>query len=476
MFSRPRRCIVRGGEVVTAAGVVRSDVLVVDGVVAGLGSFEPGHDEVPADAEVIDAHGSYVLPGGVDFHTHLDSVFRGSIRTADDFASGTAAAVAGGTTTIVDFCRAEAGQSLADALADWRERVAAQRPWADYGAHMVLVQPDAETLEQLSGLPDLGVTSVKMYLAYPGQMMSDDEALLRAMQSAAESDMLVLVHAENGHAIKVLVGDALAAGHTEPDWHGKTRPPMTEAEAVMRASVLARLSGTRLYIVHVSSSEALAEIERARAAGTQIFAETCSHYLVFDESMLEGVPREIAARFVCSPPTRSLEDQTELWGALDSGPLDVLSSDHCPFALHGEKIVEGDFTHILNGLPGVEQRMAIAYQGVVDGHYTLARMVEIASSNPAKLAGLYPRKGEIAVGSDADLVILDPRQSSILSASTHHSAADYLPYEGMEVSGRVRQVLLRGETVFFDGAVLQNQRAGAYLHRSTPSHPLGETK
>lgn len=471
-----RRTIVRGGTVVTSAGAEISDVLVIDGVVAGIGSFDPALEPELTDAEVIDAGGSYVLPGGVDFHTHMDSVFRGSIRTADNFATGTAAAVAGGTTTVLDFCRAEPGEQLADALVRWRERTAAQQPWADYGAHMVLVQPDENTLSQLGGLPHLGVTSLKMYLAYPGRMMSDDRALFRAMQCAAESDLLVLVHAENGHAIDVLVEDALIAGHTEPAWHGKSRPPLTEAEAVSRASALARLAGARLYIVHVSSAAALAEIHRARIAGTDVKAETCSHYLVFDESMLEGVPREISSRFVCSPPTRALDDQTALWVALGDRSLDVLASDHCPFALQGQKIVEGDFTHIMNGLPGVEQRLAIAYQGVVDGRYSLERMVEFFSTTPAKLAGIHPKKGEIAVGSDADLVILDPQTTTVLSAATHHSAADYLPYEGMEVAGRVSRVMLRGTTVYLDGTVIPGNRSGSYLHRSVSPQPSGEAR
>lgn len=469
-----RRTIVRGGTVVTSTGAEISDVLVVDGIVAGIGSFDPALGPELADAEVLDARGSYVLPGGVDFHTHMDSVFRGSIRTADNFATGTAAAVAGGTTTILDFCRAEPGEHLADALAHWRDRVAAQQPWADYGAHMVLVQPDEDTLSQLASLPHLGVTSLKMYLAYPGRMMSDDRALFRALQCAKEAGLLVLVHAENGHAIDVLVEDALAAGHTEPAWHGKTRPPLTEAEAVSRASALARLAGARLYIVHVSSAAALVEIDRAREAGTDVKAETCSHYLVLDDSMLEDVPREIASRFVCSPPARSLENQTALWVALGDGSLDVLASDHCPFALQGEKIAEGDFTHIMNGLPGVEQRLMIAYQGVVDGCYSLERMVDFVSTTPARLAGIHPKKGEIAVGSDADLVIFDPQVTTVLSAGTHHSAADYLPYEGMEVAGRVSRVMLRGTTVYVDGTVIPENRTGSYLHRSVPLQPSGE--
>lgn len=468
-----RRTVVTGGTVVTPVATLGADVLIEDGTVIGIERAGSGdlawRDRLEwRDAERVDATGLIVLPGGVDVHTHLDAVFRGSVRTADDFATGTAAAVAGGTTTIVDFCRAEPGERLDAALANWRERVASQRPWADYGAHMVLVQPDAEVLDQLAGLAGLGVSSLKMYMAYPGRMMSDDGAILRAMQRAAEAGLLVLVHAENGHAIDVLVGEALADGHVEPEWHGRTRPVPTESEAVHRATTLARIAGARVYIVHVSSAAALEEIGRARAAGAAVHAETCSHYLVLDDSMLEGRPRELAAPLVCSPPARSAGDRDALWRALADGGIDVLSSDHCPFALHGEKIVDGDFTHIMNGLPGVEQRLLIAYQGVAEGRYPIERMVEAVSSRPAELAGLAHRKGAVRVGADADLVLLDPAARTVLSAETHHSAADYLPYEGMEVAGGIRRVLLRGRTVFADGEVAADARHGGYLARSTP--------
>ncbi|MFK3677667.1 dihydropyrimidinase [Microbacterium sp. NPDC090218] len=474
MSETARRTIVTGGTVVAPGATVATDVLIEDGMVVGIERFDPDRCPDWSAAEVVDASGAYVLPGGVDVHTHLDAVFRGSIRTADDFASGTAAAVAGGTTTVVDFCAAEPGERLDVALARWRERVAAQRPWADYGAHVVLVQPDDDVLEQLRDLPGLGVSSIKMYMAYPGRMMSDDRAILRAMQRAAEAGILVLVHAENGHAIDVLVDDALAAGHVEPEWHGRTRPPLTEAEAVSRAAALARLAGAALYVVHVSSADALAEIGRARAAGAAVHAETCSHYLVLDESMLEDHPREASAPLVCSPPARSAADRAALWDALADARLDVLSSDHCPFALHGEKIVDGDFTHIMNGLPGIEQRMLVAYQGVAEGRYPIERMVDAVSTRPAALAGIGRSKGAIRIGADADLVILDPRGRTVFSVATHHSAADYLPYEGMEVAGAIRHVLVRGRTVFTDGVVVPDTRFGSFLARGLPEDSNGE--
>lgn len=471
-MSEPTRpTLVRGGTVVTSAGVAAVDIRFADGVVAELGRLAPRPDD-----DVVDATGCYVLPGGVDFHTHIDAVFRGSIRTADDWRSGSAAAVAGGTTTVLDFCSPGPDESLEQALAAWRARVDAQRPWADYGAHVILVQPDEDRLAELAQLAQLGVTSVKLYLAYPGRMMSDDRALFRTLQRAAELDLLVLVHAENGHAIDVLVEEALAAGEVEPEWHGHTRPPLTEAEAVSRATSLARIAGAELYVVHISSERALDELRRAAADGGRVHGETCSHYLVLDESMLIGAPREEAARYVCSPPTRSRSDQEALWDALGDGGLDVLASDHCPFVLHGEKIVDGDFTHIMNGLPGVEQRLLIGYSGVARGAYSLERLVEVASAQPARLAGLYPRKGDLRIGSDADAVILDPARRTVFSAATHHSAVDYLPYEGMEVPGGIRQVFVRGRSVVVDGRLRDGSGDGRFLareHAGAVSHEGG---
>lgn len=459
-----RRTLVHGGTLVTSAGVAAADVRFADGAVAAIGALDPE----PGDA-LVDASGCFVLPGGVDFHTHIDAVFRGSIRTADDWRTGSAAAAAGGTTTVIDFCSPGPDQPLAEALAGWRARVEEQRPLVDYGAHVILVQPGEDRLAELAELPGLGVSSVKLYLAYPGRVMSDDRALFRTLQRAAELDLLVLVHAENGHAIDVLVEEALESGEVEPEWHGHTRPPLTEAEAVSRATALARLAEAELYVVHLSSERALAELRRARADGGRVHGETCSHYLVLDESLLIGAPREEAAKFVCSPPARTRDDQAELWAALGDGGLDVLASDHCPFVLHGEKIVDGDFTHIMNGLPGVEQRLLIGYSGVERGVYPIERLVEIASAEPARLAGIYPRKGDLRVGSDADAVILDPAAPTRFSAETHHSAVDYLPYEGMEVPGRIRDVFVRGRAVVADGRLLDGPGDGRFLARATRS-------
>lgn len=449
---------------VSPSGSAVADLLFADGVVAARGELEAG----PGD-EVIDATGCYVLPGGVDFHTHIDAVFRGSIRTADDWRSGSAAAAAGGTTTVIDFCPAVPGEPLAETIGRWRAGVEAQRPWIDYGVHAILVQPDEDRLEDLAALPGLGVTSVKVYLAYPGRMMSDDAAVLRTMQRAAELGILVLVHAENGHAIDVLVQDALEAGCTGPEWHGRTRPPLTEGEAVARATALARIAGAEVYLVHLSSRRALEELGRAVADGARAHGETCSHYLMFDSSRLEGAPPEEAARYVCSPPTRDREDRDALWAALGDGELQVLASDHCPFALHGQKIVDGDFTHIMNGLPGVEQRLMVGYSGVTRGAYSMERFVDIVSTTPARLAGLHPRKGELLPGSDADAVILDPRASTRFSAATHHSAADYLPYEGIELAGGIREVFARGRLVYGGGELRPDARGGEYLPRSRAS-------
>lgn len=457
------RTLIRGGDVVTADGLARADVLVEDGTIQSVGA------QLATDADrIIDARHRYVMPGGVDPHTHIDSVFRG-MRTSDDFASGTRAAAAGGTTTIIDFCFPRPDQRLADAVDDWHERFARGAPLVDAGAHLVLVQPDEERLAELPEAVDRGIASLKLYTAYPGRTMSDDAAVFRTLQAAAALGLTVLVHAESGAVIEVLISQSLAGGHVEPIWHARTRPPTTESEAVARTIALAEMVSARLYLVHLTCEESLAAVAAGRARHPHVWAETCPQYLLLDERVLEQAP-PIAAGFVCTPPLRPAGHQLALWRGLADRTLDTVGSDHCPFDLSGQKIVGDDFTRILNGVPGVEQRMVLLHHfGVRAGRITLPRLVELTATTPASIFGL-PHKGRIAPGCDADLVIFDPQRELRISAATHHSHVDYLPYEGLEVIGAPDRVLLRGQEVVVEGEPVDAMAGvGRFLARETAS-------
>ncbi|MGW0035826.1 dihydropyrimidinase [Gordonia sp. NPDC003376] len=456
--------VIKGGLLITEADRRRVDVAFDAGTITAIEE----HIDIPPGVPVIDAEGSYVLPGGVDPHVHLETTFRG-VRTADDFATGTAAAAAGGTTTVLDFCFPEPGQRLTDAVDLWKARVAARGLWVDIGVHVVLVRPGPEVLDQLPELVAAGTPSVKMYLAYPNARMSDDDQLFEVMQAAARVGLTVLVHAENGPVIETLRRQALEQGRTEPRWHASTRPIALEEESVHRAGVLAGLTGARLHVVHLSGAGPSAAVTAARRSGAAVTGETCMHYLIFDESRLNG-DLQTAAPFVCSPPPRSTSDQKALWRALADGRLSVLASDHCGFHLHHDKVVGDDFTAILNGVPGVEQRLILAHHfGVRAGHLTMERLVEVCCVEPARRFGLYPRKGTLAVGSDADVVIFDPDRTHTISARTQHSAIDHLPYEGITVTGAVDTVIARGRRIVVDGALVPlvpQHRPGRFVRRS----------
>jgi dihydropyrimidinase len=433
-----------GGTVVTAGAQHPADILMVGGRIAAVGEL----GAVNVD-EVIDASGMFVLPGGVDPHTHINGTYRNK-GTSDDFASATTAAACGGTSCVIDFCFPEPGQPLCEALATWRAELDADSLMVDVGTHMVLIDPTDEQLAELAAVRAQGVTSLKLFMAYKGRTMTRDERLFRSMQAAAAHDMLVLVHAENGDVIDALVRDALSAGHVTPRWHASTRPPATEGEAVNRAIEFAGLAGCDLYVVHVTCEEALAPIRRARARGRAVWAETCPQYLVLDESRLHD-PGEIAARFVCTPPLRDRAQHDVLWRGLARDELSVLATDHCPFDF-AKKWPKADFTQILNGLPGIEQRLLLGHHyGVRMGHLDMRRLVEITSTNPARLFGLHPRKGTIAPGADADVVVFDPERPLLITTADHHSRVDHLPYEGLEVIGAPRDVFVRGEAVVVDG-------------------------
>ncbi|MFE2346569.1 dihydropyrimidinase [Kitasatospora cineracea] len=456
------RTLITGGLVITAAEEVPADVLVEDGRIAALAL--PGSQRWSAD-RVFDASGKYVVPGGVDAHTHMEMPFGGT-RASDTFTTGTRAAAWGGTTTIVDFAVQSRGSSLRAGLDDWHAKADGNCA-IDYAFHMIVSDVNEAVLREMPGLVGEGVTSFKLFMAYPGVFYSDDGQILRAMQQAADLGALTMVHAENGPAIDVLVEQALARGETDPRYHGEVRRALLEAEATHRAIQLARVAGAPLYVVHVSAREALAELAAARDLGLPVFGETCPQYLFLSTDNL-AEPGFEGAKYVCSTPLRPKDHQDALWRGLRTDDLQVVSTDHCPFCFAGQKeLGRGDFSKIPNGLPGVEHRMDLLHQAVVEGRISRRRWIELACAAPARMFGLHPRKGTIAPGADADLVIYDPHAVQTLSAATHHMNVDYSAYEGRTVTGRVETVLSRGEVVLDRGDYLGRPGHGTFLPRST---------
>jgi dihydropyrimidinase len=453
--------LIKGGRIVTAADDYVADVYVENETVTLIGESL----DQPAD-KVIDATGKYVLPGGVDPHTHLDMPFGGTV-TIDDFESGQTSAAFGGTTCHVDFVIQSRGQSFTEALEAWHAKREG-KALIDNGFHMAVTDlAEGGTLEELASLPDQGVTSYKLFMAYKGVLQVDDETLFRTMEVAAETGALVLVHAENGDAIDVLVKKALAEGKTEPKYHALTRPPETEGEATNRAIQLARVAGCPLYVVHVSCREAIEPIELAREKGWDVWGETCTQYFFIDYSYLER-PNFEGAKWVYTPPPRPKENQEHLWNAVRTDTLSAISTDHCAFLWDGQKTMgRDDFSKIPNGGPGLENRLHMIHEfGVRKGRIGLNRMVELLSTNPAKLFGLYPRKGTIAVGSDADIVVFDPERTHTISASTHHSKSDYNLFEGTEVTGVPATVLLRGQVLVEGDELVAQPGVGQFVKRA----------
>jgi dihydropyrimidinase len=453
--------LIKGGRVVTAVDDYVADVYVEDETVSLIGETL----DVQAD-RVIDASGRYVLPGGVDPHTHLDMPFGGTI-TIDDFESGQTSAAFGGTTCHVDFIIQPKGMSFAEALEEWHSKREGKAV-IDNGFHMAVTDlKEGGTLEELAMLPDQGVTSYKLFMAYKGAIMVDDETLFRVMQVAADTGALVMVHAEHGDAIDVLIKQALAEGKTEPKYHALTRPPETEGEATNRAIQLSRVAGCRLYVVHVSCQEAVEPIAIAREKGWDVWGETCTQYFFIDYSYLERPDFE-GGKYVYTPPPRPKENQEVLWSAVRSDVLSVISTDHCAFLWDGQKTLgKDDFSKIPNGAPGLENRLQMIHEfGVSQGRITLNRMVELLSTNPAKYFGLYPRKGTIAVGSDADIVVFDPEKKVTISAATHHSKSDYNLFEGTEVTGSPEVVLLRGKVIVENGELVGRPGDGHFVRRA----------
>ncbi|MFI6166713.1 dihydropyrimidinase [Nocardia sp. NPDC051052] len=461
---------IHGGTVVSATGSQLLDVL-VDGetivAVVQPGSTALGADLTAAAEVAIDATGKYVIPGGVDGHTHMQMPFGGT-EASDTFETGTRAAAWGGTTTIVDFVVQTPGERLQDTLGAWHQK-AAGKCAIDYGFHQIIGEVNDESLKSMSELVSEGVTSFKLFMAYPGVFYSTDGQILRAMQSAGDLGALLMMHAENGIAIDVLVEQSIARGDTAPYFHGTSRPWQMEEEATHRAIMLAQLTGAPLYVVHVSAKQALEQIATARGNGQNVFGETCPQYLYLSLEEQLGAPGFEGAKWVCSTPLRSRAEghQDELWRYLRTGDVTTVSTDHCPFCMKDQKEMGiGDFSKIPNGIGGVEHRMDLMFQGVKSGQISLERWVEVCCTTPARMFGMYPRKGVISPGADADIVIYDPNgHTSIGLGKTHHMNMDYSAYEGFEIDGHVDTVLSRGRVVIDNGAYLGSAGHGRFVKR-----------
>jgi len=455
--------LIKGGRVITAADDYVADIYIEGERISLIGESL----DLAAD-KVIDAAGMYVLPGGVDPHTHLEMPWRGE-TTVDDFYHGHAAAAFGGTTTHIDFCIQDKGETFGEALATWHAKREG-KALIDNGFHIIVtdLSENGGTLEELATLPaEHGVSSYKLFMSYNDSLRVSDEDLFRVMQVAAKTGACVMVHAENGDAIEVLIADAIAAGNTAPIYHALTRPPETEGEATNRAIQLAHVAGASLYVVHVSCEESLEPIQLARQKGWDVWGETCTQYLFIDESFLERLENFEAANFVYTPPPRPKKNQEILWNAVRMNELQAISTDHCGYTLEQKALGKDDFRQIPNGAAGMENRLHMIHHfGVREGRITLNRMVELFSTAPAKLFGMYPKKGTIAVGSDADVVIFDPEKRHTITARNHHSATDINIFEGTEVVGSPELVLRRGEVIVEGGELLAQPGSGQFVKRA----------
>lgn len=467
------KTLIKNGTIVTAAETYAADALLDGGKIALIGM------SLPADgATVVDAKGKYVLPGGIDVHTHLELPFGGTY-SSDDYYTGHKAAAFGGTTSHIDFIIQGKGESLHQSIENWHKK-SDGKAVVDFGFHVAITDLTESVMNEIPSIAKEGVTTLKLFMAYKGALQVDDMTLFKSMMKAADAGMMVMVHAENGDAIDVLVKDAVAKGNLAPVYHALTRPDWAEAEATMRAVALAGIAGAPLYVVHVTCAKAVDQIAYGRARGLKVMGETCTQYFFFS---VDDLRKPDGAKWVCSPPMRTAEDNAALWDAVRSNALQVVSTDHCPFFFDGSKESEyegkkvkiagkelgkSDFSKIPNGVPGIQDRMPILWtEGVGKGRISMNRLVELCCTNPAKIFGMYPRKGTIAVGADADVVIWNPKLKKTMGVATSHQRTDYNLYEGWDVTGYPEKVYLRGN-LLVDGDTWNGEPGGGqYVKRDT---------
>lgn len=452
------KTLIKNGLLVQAEYCARADLLIEDGRIAGIAP-----EIKDSDAELYDAEGCMVFPGFIDVHTHLD-ISIGACHTADDFASGSRAALLGGTTTVLDFATQERRGTLKAALAKWHD-LAQDKAWCDYGFHMAVTHWSKDVADELPKLVEEGISSFKVYLAYKHLRLTD-AAIFELSRRLRLLGGLLMAHCENGDLVDCLAKGLIAEGQRDPAAHALSRPPYVEAEAVGRALSIAEAAGTVLYIVHLSSARALDAARSARARGQKLWLETCPQYLLLDDSLYTGNFEE-TSKYVCSPPLRSLADKKALWQAMLQGELDVISTDHCSFNVAGQKrLGHRDFRRIPNGLPGVEHRPLLMYsRSVAEGKLSPSQLTRLAAENPARIFGLYPRKGVLREGSDADIVIIEPDFPHAIEAKEQWQNVDYTPYEGMELTARIKAVWLRGQMMAEEGRLLTDKPQGRYIAR-----------